>query len=630
MYPVHSTRSPLGRAVRWGLAGAVAVCLAAALSPAASGAASAAATTVTPLPVDVPTHVRISSFNLLGYGHTAPGGDRRGWADGVTRMNWAVRIIRHNALQVVGFQEMQQPQYQRFAQLEGADFGTYPGNKLTVAAMANTIAWQKSQWQLIEAQTLQVPYFHGNLIRMPYLLLRNRQTGREAWFYNSHNPANAHGPAQRWRDEAVRREAALFNQLRTDYPTIPVISTGDENDKARYVCPMVETTAMRPANGGGNLDGTCVTPDQMHVDWVMGSPGVDFTWHQALRNALVKRTTDHFVVMADAVLPSEAVVTSGTTHAVVLSLDGLTSRALRNAATSGIAPHLQSLIASGASTLNARTEAEDTGRLSTLFGMLTGRPVDPAIGGTGVGWPGDPGGTVAHAAGHYVSSVFDVVHNAGLSTALYGGRDSVSRVATSWDATNGGADPFGLDDGTSKIDTYVQSPTDGDLVDSLTAKLATHAPKLAVAQLSRLAYAGTRYGFHSPEYAAALTAEDRLVGRVVQAINSSPRLAGHTLLIVTANRGGTHKVADPTTVPAVYRVPLLVTGPGVPAATDLYAMNPQYVDPAGTNPGYDQAPPIRNTLVADLVTKQLGLPPVPGSTMGWSQDLTVLAPTLTP
>ena len=60
--------------------------------------------------------------------------------------------------------------------------------------MANTIAWQRSTWQLVEARTIQIPYFHGNLIRMPYVLLRNRLTGREAWFYNSHNPADAHGP----------------------------------------------------------------------------------------------------------------------------------------------------------------------------------------------------------------------------------------------------------------------------------------------------------------------------------------------------------------------------------------------------------------------------------------------------
>jgi len=620
---VSSPRWP-ARALRWGLAGTVALSVAATLTPPAAGR-----TTVT-VPTDVPTHVRMSSFNLLGYGHTAPGGDRNGWADGVTRMNWAVRIIKNNRAEVIGFQEMQKPQYQRFHQLLGTRYGTYPGNQLTTAAMANTIAWRLSTWELVEARTIQIPYFHGNLIRMPYVLLRNRLTGREAWFYNSHNPADAHGPAQRWRNAAVRLEVGLFNQLRVDYPTTPVISTGDENDKARYFCPVVTQTDMRASNGGGVLSGSCVAPDPMHVDWVMGSTGVSFTWHEALHTALVRKTTDHFVVMADAVLPSDPVVSTQTTHAVVLTLDGLTSRALKGVVASGAAPHLQGLVSGGASTLNARTEAEGSGLLSTLGGILTGRPIDPTLGGTGVGWPGDPGGTVANAAGHYVSSVFDIVHNAGGHTALYSSRDAVARLATSWDAAHGGVDPSGLDNGTAKIGRYVPTTTDRQLAASLVAQLSTKAPTLAVAQLSALSSAGDRYGYRSPQYAAALATTDRLVGHVVDAIAANPALAGHTLLVVTANRGGSRKAADPTTLPSVYRVPLLVSGPGVPAGGDLYAMNPQYTDPGNANPGYDLPSPIRNTFVADLVTKQLGLPPVPGSTMGWSQDFTVLAPPLPP
>ncbi len=158
-------------------------------------------------------------------------------------------------------------------------------------------------------------------------------TGRQAWFFNSHNPADAHGDAQRWRNKAVAIEAALFNQLQTDYPTTPVISTGDENDRDKYFCPMVQATSMRASNGGGLLDSTCVMPDApTHVDWVMGSdPLVQFTSHAALHSKLVRKTTDHFVIVADAVLPSEPVVESDTTRAVVVAVDGLTSRALRQA-----------------------------------------------------------------------------------------------------------------------------------------------------------------------------------------------------------------------------------------------------------------------------------------------------------
>jgi hypothetical protein len=369
----------------------------------------------------------------------------------------------------------------------------------------------------------------------------------------------------------------------------------------------------------------------MHVDWVMGSPLVDFTAHVALRNALVKKTTDHFVVYADAVLPSEAVVTSGITRVVLVSIDGLGSGSLHRSLAAGTAPHLQSMIDRGATTMNARTELENTSRIPTLTGMLTGRPVNPAIGGTGIGWPGSPrGATVSATAGRYISSMFDIVHNYGRSTALYSSRPDTGRLATSWNATNGGRDPYGLDNGRNKIDTYVRTARDADTVDSVTSRLDARPARLTVVQLAEPNHAGQKWGFHSAEYAAAVASTDRLVGRIQATIAHSRQLNGHTLLVVTANRGGTRHAGDPSTIPSVYRVPLLVTGPGVPAGADLYAMNPRYVDPGSTNPGYTTGSPIRNTLVANLATKMLGWPGIPGSRFDRGQYFTVLAPPATP
>jgi hypothetical protein len=588
----------------------------------------AAATTV-PTPADAPTQLRVSSYNLLGYGHTQPGAGRPKFTDGITRMNWAVRIMHNNDLQVIGFQELQPPQLTRFRELTGTEYGLYPGKKITTAAMANSIAWRKSEWRLVDAETVQIPYFHGNLIRMPYVLLQNKLTGRQAWFFNSHNPADAHGPAQRWRNKAVAIEIALFNRLQADYPTTPVISTGDENDRDEYFCPMVKNTSMRASNGGGLQDSTCVMPDApTHVDWVMGSsPLVQFTGHQALHSKLVRKTTDHFVIVADAVLPSEPVVETRTTHAVVLAVDGLVSRELRRAVARGDVPRMARMISGGASTLNARTAAESTGRLANLAGILTGRPVDPAAGGTGIGWHGASArGPLTVTAGHYVSSVFDVVHDYGRSTAFYTSQDDADLLASSWNASHGAADRFGLDDGRNKIGRYVHTDRDEDTVAALVSKLETRPAKLTVGQLVRPHSVGKKSGFRSDEYAAALQATDRLIGRVQAAIADNPRLNGHTLLVVTANRGGTGKDVRATTVPAVYKVPLLVTGPGVLAGGDLYVMNPAFLNPGNSHPGYGAAGPIRNGLVANLVTKMLGLPRVPGSRLGRGQEMTVLAP----
>ena len=130
-------------------------------------------------------------------------------------------MIENNSLDVIGFQEMQRPQFDRFKELVGSDFGIYPGAKLTTASMANSIAWRRSEWRLVEADTMQVPYFKGNLIRMPYVLLRNVATGREACFYNSHNPADAHGPAQKWRNQAVQSRSAWSTSCAPTLPTLP-------------------------------------------------------------------------------------------------------------------------------------------------------------------------------------------------------------------------------------------------------------------------------------------------------------------------------------------------------------------------------------------------------------------------
>jgi hypothetical protein len=336
------------------------------------------------------------------------------------------------------------------------------------------------------------------------------------------------------------------------------------------------------------------------------------------------------VIVADAVLPSEPVVEADVTHAVVVTVDGLTSRELRKAVARGDAPRMARMITGGASTLNARTAAESTNGLGNLAGMLTGRPIDPARGGTGIGWHGSsPRGPLTLTAGHYVSSMFDVVHNYGRSTAFYTSRANADLLASSWNSSNGAADRFGLNDGRNKIGRYIRTDRDGDTVASLVSKLATRPAKLTVAQLVNLRSVGKRYGFRSDEYVAALTRTDRLIGRIQTAIAENRRLDGHTLLIVTANRGGSGKDARSTTVPAIYRVPMLVTGPGVLAGGDLYAMNPAYTNPRGGNPGYSTGRPIRNGLVANLVTKMLGLPPVPGSRLGRAQDLTVLAPPLT-
>jgi hypothetical protein len=355
--------------------------------------------------------------------------------------------------------------------------------------MANSVIWRKAEWRLVEAETIQIPYFHGNLIRMPYVLLQDKETGQQGWFFNTHNPADAHGPAQKWRDKAVRKEINLVNDLRAQYPDTPVFVTGDMNDREKFFCPITSRTELLAANGGSTADGTCTMPSPSRVDWVLGTSDMTFTGYNALKDELVAKTTDHYVIMADANIPAPAVQETPITRVLALSVEGLRPTAVRRAGEE-LTPALHRMTAQGASTLNARTEVERTTTLPNTVGMLTGRRVKASVGGHGVKGDRDTGGTVQSTAGRYTSSVFDLVHNSGRSTALFSSSPRMGMVDRSWDGVNGGTDPYGLDDGRDKIDDFVSTTDDHELVDRLVAMLGSTPRTFTLAQLSELDDAG--------------------------------------------------------------------------------------------------------------------------------------------
>ena len=245
-----------------------------------------------------PVVFRVSTFNVLGAGHTEEGGNRPGWASGATRMRWQVGLLRGADIDVVGFQEFQSPQLAVFRR-SMPNWGVYPGAALRRGSMANSIAWDQGLWELVETRLINIPYFGGKPVQMPYVLLRDRASGQEVWFANFHNPADAHGPAQRFRDRARSLQINLANSLHAG--GTPVIITGDMNDRAEYFCPMTAQAPMHAANGG-STGGGCAPPARMDVDWIFGSTDIDFANFVSDKSRAVGRTTDHPFVWVDATL----------------------------------------------------------------------------------------------------------------------------------------------------------------------------------------------------------------------------------------------------------------------------------------------------------------------------------------
>jgi endonuclease/exonuclease/phosphatase family metal-dependent hydrolase len=242
--------------------------------------------------------VTISSFNVLGASHTTAHGEKPAYAEGATRAGWAAQLIRAHDVDIVGLQELQDSQMRRLIHdLPGYDI--FPGPSMTWREAENSIMWRSDEWYPVQASTIAIPYFFGQIRHMPYVRLRNRETGTDIWVANFHNPANVHGNAARWRAEATRREAALATMLRSR-THLPVVFTGDYNDRSVAYCAIAGTTELRASIGGSVSGGVCRPPVHPGIDWVFGTP--EFQWLSTFldRGALERRTSDHPMVVTKA------------------------------------------------------------------------------------------------------------------------------------------------------------------------------------------------------------------------------------------------------------------------------------------------------------------------------------------
>jgi hypothetical protein len=296
------------------------------------------------------------------------------------------------------------------------------------------------------------------------------------------------------------------------------------------------------------------------------------------------------------------------TRILVVSIDGLNTTAIKRLGPRRT-PVLHRLIKRGASTLNARTEYEQTNTLPNHTGMVTGRRVDAAMGGHGVTWNDERTNpaTVRLAAGEDVESVFSVVESAGRSAAMFVSKRKLMLFDRSW-----------------TIDHAAVQGSNPKLVTMTRHDLLRHSRAFTFVHLSLPDSVGHQDGYMSPAYLNAVATTDRTLGRLVRTVNRHRKLKRHLTLIVTSDHGGrglrhnqAHRLVN-------YRIPFIVWGPGVARGTNLYALNSDYANPGRSRPTYDAAkPPVRNGAVANLATDLLGLPPVSGSLFDVEHDLDV-------
>ncbi|QLQ10011.1 MAG: endonuclease/exonuclease/phosphatase family protein [Nocardioidaceae bacterium] len=240
---------------------------------------------------------RVGSYNILGSDHTGNFG--KPGNGGSNRMNHAIGNIRARNLDVVGFQEMQSPQRAKYKAATG--WPLYPDSRFRDVEGHNSIGWNPSVWELVSAHTEPITYFKGEIVQMPYILLKHKASGEEVYFANFHNPATTkrRGNNKHWRNVATAREISLFKRLRATGK--PLIVTGDMNEKHAYYCPVTAATDLRSAGGGSTSP--CAPAAPVRIDWVFGSNEITFSDYAITGDS---RASDHQLISAEASLASIA------------------------------------------------------------------------------------------------------------------------------------------------------------------------------------------------------------------------------------------------------------------------------------------------------------------------------------
>lgn len=314
-------------------------------------------------------------------------------------------------------------------------------------------------------------------------------------------------------------------------------------------------------------------------------------------------------------------------HVLLISVDGLAARFLQQLLDEGGVPTFQQLKERGAFTHNARTDAEYTYTLPNHTSMLTSLPVmappgAPPEQGHGYTANSDPTSeTTLHNSGNparsYIPSVFDVVHDHGLRTAMFASKTKFSLYENSYNAA-GAADVTGEDDGHEKIDVVEINVDITAMTNVLVDTLRSDPPNFTFVHYNQpdLTGHGTTWG--SPDYLAAVQGVDRELERVLDTIEGEPQLAGRTALIVTADHGGSGSSHLDATNYENFVIPFYLFAPGAPGGRDLYSLVPghRFAPPAEANPGYEKPyQPIRNGDAGNLALDLLRLPSIPGSLM---------------
>jgi hypothetical protein len=240
-----------------------------------------------------PFSVAVGSFNVLGSQHTVPGGDRASWPPASVRSVGAANLIAKHGVDIVGTQELQDDQLRALQARTG--MAAYPGFAWGVEETDNSILYDEGRFELVSGDRFIIP-FMGRPRPQPIVRLRERTTGREFYVVNTH-PSAHDGPYLAERRQGQATLVAVVNDLKQS--GLPVLVTGDMNDREIFYCNVVPQSGLTAPNGGSYASGCQPPPQPLPVDWVVGS-GVTWSGYWRDTSPLVTRISNHFFISATA------------------------------------------------------------------------------------------------------------------------------------------------------------------------------------------------------------------------------------------------------------------------------------------------------------------------------------------
>lgn len=251
------------------------------------------------LVTEQPYSFTITTFNILGSQHSAPGGAAAEFAPGRIRTEWAAALVASYGSSVVGLQEIQADQLTALARATGGRFDFWPGTALGGKGIPQSLMWDTSVWTATYQDSITVP-FMGGTRPQPVVRLQHVETGREVYVLNVHNSPKDRQGREDERDKAEQIEVAAVNTLKKD--GIPVFLIGDLNEHEDAFCRFTGQAGLQAANGGSN-DGVCRPPRPMRVDWIFATRDVRLSGYRMDTRPQVRRITDHAVITTQVSVP---------------------------------------------------------------------------------------------------------------------------------------------------------------------------------------------------------------------------------------------------------------------------------------------------------------------------------------